>query len=43
MANATWDLVPPLPAQNLVGFKWAYQVEYRSDGSVDMHKARLVA
>ena len=43
MANSTWDLVPPLPSQSLVGCKWAYQVKYRFNSSMEMHKVRLVA
>ena len=43
MDNRTWDLVPPHPKQNLFRSKWAYRVKYRSDGTVERHKARLVA
>jgi len=30
MANDTWDLVPPLVLQNLVGCKCVYIVKYHS-------------
>jgi hypothetical protein len=43
LANDTWDLVPAIPGQNLVGSKWVYKVKYRSDGAVERHKAREVA
>jgi hypothetical protein len=43
MANDTWDLVPLLKGRKLVRCKWVYRTKYASDGSVERHKAWLVA
>lgn len=42
-ANCTWDLVPPPPRTNIVGSKWVFGTKYKSDGSIERYKARLVA
>ena len=38
----TWDLVP-LPSGTPVSCRWVYRIKTRTDGSVERHKARLVA
>ena len=39
----TWDLVDPPSDKTLVDCKWIYKIKTRSDGSVEIYKARLVA
>ena len=42
-ANDVWDLVE-LPAnREAVGSKWVFKLKTGADGSVERHKARLVA
>ena len=41
--NNTWVLVPCPPGVNIVGSKWIFKTKHRPDGSIDKHKARLVA
>ena len=41
-ANHTWVLTPLPSHKKTIGCKWVYQVKYRSDGSVERYKARLV-
>jgi hypothetical protein len=43
MVKDTWDPVPLLKGRKLVRCKWVYRTKYASDGSVERHKAHLVA
>ena len=39
--NGTWKLVDPPDGTKPTGCKWVYKNKYKSDGSLDKHKARL--
>eukprot|EP00253_Pinus_taeda_P021376 PITA_21376 len=41
--NGTWKLVDPPFGTKPIGCKWVYKNKYKVDGSLDKHKARLVA
>ena len=41
--SGTWKLVDPPVGIKLVGCKWVYKNKYKSNGSLDKHKARFVA
>ncbi|CAH9141381.1 unnamed protein product [Cuscuta epithymum] len=40
--NKTWELVPRPPNANVIRCMWLFKHKYRSDGSLERHKARLV-
>ena len=41
--NGTWKLVDPLIGTKPIGCNWVFKNKYKSDGSLDKHKARIVA
>ena len=43
MKNRTWDLVDRPTKRKVISTKWVYQAKYKSDGSLEKYKARLVA
>ena len=42
-ANDVWDLVEPPKDRKAVGSKWVFKLKMNVEGSVERHKARLVA
>ncbi|CAH9053753.1 unnamed protein product [Cuscuta epithymum] len=40
--NKTWELVPRPPNANVIRCMWLFKHKYKSDGSLERHKARLV-
>ena len=43
LKNCTWNLVPPLPTQNTIGYKWVFRIKRHAVGTVELYKAQLVA
>ena len=43
LSNNTWVLVDFPLGSNIIGCKWVFRRKYRTDGSVQTFKARLVA
>lgn len=41
--NKPWRLVDPPTGVKPIGCKWAYNIKYKADGSLDKYKTRLVA
>ena len=41
--NDVWDLVPLLEDAKPIGCKWVFYMKLKPDGSLDCHKACLVA
>ena len=41
--NETWELAPCPSSWQLIDVKWVFKNKYLSDGSLDKHKACLVA
>ena len=41
--NGVWDLVELPKGRKLVGSKWVFKVKVDADGTIEQHKARLVA
>ena len=38
----TWDLEPLPPGKKALDTKWIYTIKYRSDGTIERPKSRLV-
>ena len=41
--NQTWEAIGFLKGIKPVGYQWVFTVKYKSDGSLERYKARLVA
>nr|CAN68477.1 hypothetical protein VITISV_029627 [Vitis vinifera] len=41
--NKTWEIVERPKGKNIVDCKWIFTLKYKVDGSLERHKARLVA
>ena len=41
--NHTWDIATCPAGVKPIGCKWVYTIKLRADGSIERHKARLVA
>jgi len=41
--NKTWSVTPLPHGKHAVGSRWIFKTKFNSDGSIDRHKARLVA
>lgn len=41
--NKTWSITNLLKVKHAIGCKWVYKIKYKSDGSIDRYKARLIA
>lgn len=41
--NSTWELTRLSLEKDVIGLKWVYKTKYKVDGSIERHKARLVA
>ena len=41
--NQTWEIVTLPQGKRTVGCKWVFSTKYKADGSIERHKARLIA
>ena len=42
-ANGTWTMVNLPPGHQPIGCRWVYKIKYKSNGSIERYKERLVA
>ena len=42
-SNHAWDLVHLPPGRKAIGNKWVLHIKWKTDGSIERYKARLVA
>ncbi|KAL5834492.1 hypothetical protein ACOSQ3_014061 [Xanthoceras sorbifolium] len=42
-ANHTWSVTSLPVNKHSIDCKWIYKIKYKSDGSIELHKSRLVA
>ena len=42
-ANKTWVLTDLPPGKRAIGYKWVFRTKCNPDGSIERHKAQLVA
>ena len=40
--NGTWPVVDLPPGKKPIGCKWVYKIKYKSDGSIERYRARLI-
>ena len=33
--SGIWELVPPNPSQNVVGYKWVFRIKRKPDGNIE--------
>ncbi|GAA0187499.1 hypothetical protein LIER_34787 [Lithospermum erythrorhizon] len=38
--NQAWTLIPPAPSQNLIGCKWIFKTQMKSDGTIERYKIK---
>ena len=43
LAHKTWEIVERPKGKNIVECKWIFTLKYKANGSLERHKARLVA
>ena len=41
--NHTWELMQKPEDKEIIGLKWVYKIKYNEDGTIQKHKARLIA
>ena len=41
--NCSWEMIELPMGKKTIGCKWVFLVKYKSDGTIDRYKARLVA